>query len=62
MPYVCRAAQAQESESQKSITAPGFIEDEAPEPLLANYGALTEMAYVLDMVVSFGPAPPDCEV
>ncbi|KAF5391012.1 hypothetical protein D9757_004066 [Collybiopsis confluens] len=41
MPYVCRS---QENSNPASA-------DEAPEPLLANYGALNEMSHILDMVM-----------
>ncbi|KAE9394245.1 S-adenosyl-L-methionine-dependent methyltransferase [Gymnopus androsaceus JB14] len=40
------------SDSQTSTTTiPGSIAEEAPRPLLANFGALNEAAYVLDMVM-----------
>ncbi|KAE9392511.1 S-adenosyl-L-methionine-dependent methyltransferase [Gymnopus androsaceus JB14] len=46
MPYVCRS-----SSQTSTTTIPGSIAEEAPRPLLANFGALNEAAYVLDMVM-----------
>ncbi|KAJ3769755.1 S-adenosyl-L-methionine-dependent methyltransferase [Lentinula raphanica] len=42
MPYVCRLQDQHTSETAS---------EEAPRPLLANYGALNEISYVLDMVM-----------
>ncbi|KAJ3873201.1 S-adenosyl-L-methionine-dependent methyltransferase [Lentinula edodes] len=50
MPYVCRS-QSQENPPTTSTCIPGIKPEEAPDPLLANYGALNEMSYVLDMVM-----------
>lgn len=50
MPYVCRS-QSQENPPTTSTCIPGIEPEEAPDPLLANYGALNEMSHVLDMVV-----------
>ncbi|KIK63299.1 hypothetical protein GYMLUDRAFT_222394 [Collybiopsis luxurians FD-317 M1] len=48
MPYVCRAPRNSDlcSDNLKESVA-----EEAPEPLLANFGALNETSYVLDMVM-----------
>jgi hypothetical protein len=36
-------------------TIPSANHVEAPKPLLANFGTVNEMGYVLDMIVSPGP-------
>jgi len=46
MPYACRS-----KNQEKDGSTPGLAIDEAPEPLLANYGSMNETAYVLDMVM-----------
>ncbi|KAJ3739061.1 S-adenosyl-L-methionine-dependent methyltransferase [Lentinula detonsa] len=47
MPYVCRSRNQRTSFMDIPMTAT----EEAPDPLLANYGALNEISYVLDMVM-----------
>lgn len=46
MPFACRYP---ESDAKNAV--PGAVPREAPEPLLANYGAANEMGYNGDLTV-----------
>ena len=52
MPYACRTSDT--TAQQSDALVPGASAGEAPEPLLANFGAVNEFAYLMDMTVSPG--------
>ncbi|KAF8652613.1 hypothetical protein AX16_004302 [Volvariella volvacea WC 439] len=50
IPFACR-------DRTEETGIPGAIPNEAPEPLLANYGAVNNLVYSIDMVVSARTTP-----
>jgi hypothetical protein len=49
IPYTCRDPELKATGGED---IPGAVPREAPSPLLANYGAVSQLSYTADMVVS----------